>query len=190
MINLVSLYKAIFTQLNTIKDSKGKPIFKNIAVFNDQPKRLGNPKTAGTWLTPSIFVEMKFDEVLNLGRALNAEDITYYIHIVMQQLDAGNGTLDQNLYIFTLRDLVHKCLCGWTPFDQAGPLRYKYEKQQYNHTNLYEYIIEYQNHYFDTTAYNLGISATFSTVEIDIDVLPLIDYGIGWMVIESTFVVS
>lgn len=151
--NLKDIYKSIFTQLNSILDSKGQPLFKNIAVWNDQVKRLGNPKTAGTWLTPCIFVEMIFNQETNLQLGLNGVDITYRLHIVMQQLDAGNGRMDENLYIFTLRDLVNKNILGFTPVGNSGSLRYVTEKQSYNHTNLYEYVISYQHHYFDETAY-------------------------------------
>lgn len=151
--NLVSIYKAIFAQLGTILDNKGKPLFKNIYVFNDQYKRMLDKKTTGTWLTPCIFVEMVFNNETNLGRGLNGIDITYRLHIIMTQLDSGIGTLDQNLYIFTLRDLVNKNILGFTPIGNSGPLRYVTEKQSYNHTNLYEYIISYQHHYLDETAY-------------------------------------
>lgn len=160
--NLVSIYQAIFTQLGTILDNKGKPLFKNIFVFNDQYKRMLDPKTTGTWLSPCIFVEMVFNQETNLGRGLNGVDITYRMHIIMQQLNAPtitginpnpNGTMDQNLYIFTLRDMVNKNILGFTPIGNSGPLRYVTEKQSYNHTNLYEYVISYQHHYFDETAY-------------------------------------
>jgi hypothetical protein len=166
MNNLVTVYKSIFDHIDSIVDTNGNKVFQLRAVFNDQIKRaLTGEKGHGAYgymiPTPSVFVEMIYDNELNLLNKYNAVDITFRMHIIMMELDATDGTLDQNLNIFTYRDLINKAFVGFFP-TQCGPLRYRKEKQQYNHTNYYEYILDYQSHYIDITALQTTITATAS----------------------------
>lgn len=169
---ITELYTSLITKVASILDSNNKPLFKNVYVFNDDYRRMLDPKKTGTWLTPSCFIEMTYNKAINVGRGLNGIDITYTFHIIHQQLNAPpsytingvnnntNLSMDQNLYIFKLRDSLHKTIQGFTPIAEAGPLRYVTEKQSYNHSNLYEYKIMYQDHVFDTTAYDTGMTAS------------------------------
>jgi len=150
MNNIVSVYQAIFNRIDTILDNEGLPVFKNRAVWNDNVNRILAGKSKSYWM-PSVWVEMQLGKEINLGGKLNGYDITFIFHIVHMELDALDGTYDQNFNIFTYRDLIHKKFLSYTPV-QCGAMRYAGEQQNYNHNNYYEYIIKYQSHYIDQTA--------------------------------------
>lgn len=159
--DLVSVYNSIFAQIDTIVDDNNNNIFINRAVWNDQVNRMLSGK-GELYDTPSVFVEMQFkNKEINLGQKLNAFDIDLIFHIVMMELDTGDYNYDQNVNIFTYRDFIHKSFMLFFPAN-CGPTKYIGEKQNYNHGNLYEYLITYRTHFIDTTSYDEPITITAS----------------------------
>lgn len=175
-MNLVTIYKNIFDQINTIVNNDNTKTFNNVLIYNDQIKRALDGKKFNTYFMPSVFVEMSFSNQLNMGRKLNSVDLTITFHICDMQLDDSYGNLDQNLHIFYLRDQLHKNIDGFTPL-QCGALNYKGEKQDFNHSSYYNYQLVYMTNYIDTTAYNPGLTlsminftysiGTYSTYQVN-----------------------
>lgn len=159
--NLVLAMEAIFSQIDTITDSKGIRVFRTRGIWNDQVKRLLEAKNYERF-PPSVYLEMKMLNPTNLGQKENAFDIEFRFHIVMMELNANNTSMDNNINIFTFRDLVNAAMVAFMP-PQCGPLNYIGENPSYNHTNLYEYILRYHSHYIDTSAVN-QFSVTGSNV--------------------------
>lgn len=124
-------------------------IFANVEVYNSQIDRVRAGKISINY--PSLYIEVKNHNPVNLGRNLNRMDLDIRFHIAMVELDAGDGTMDQNLNIFKLRDLVNKAYVSFTPFD-CGSISNQVEYQDYKHTNLYHYITQMKCHWTDTSA--------------------------------------
>jgi hypothetical protein len=166
--DLVTIYQHIFNKINTLVDSNNRKIFKNTYVFNDQVKRL--IKSLISYNYPSIFVELKQLKETPLQEKVSRMDMICKLHILTEELDAGNGTLDQNLNVFSLRDLINSTFTLFQP-PQCGQWLYESEKQDYVHTNVYHYEISYKFHYIDQVAYNLPIIASAS-IGLSFSLLP------------------
>lgn len=169
--DIVSIYKSIFNQVNTLVGKDNKTIFKNVYVFDDQIKRMVNGigSVYDIYNTPCVYIEITYDQERPLQNKLSQMDLVITFHIVMMELDALHNNLDQNTKIFGLRDLINeKFVLFFAP--QCSPFRYYSEKQDYNHGNIYHYKISYKTNYIDQTAYQpLGtmsatLSASFSVV--------------------------
>jgi hypothetical protein len=102
---------------------------------------------------PAAFVEVVNNVVYEqAGVGYRSANLLFRIHLVMDQLDAGDElTLEQNTDIFDLRDTVTVCLANFRPAacDQLIGIS---EAQQYGHTNIYEYILEFTCNFIDSKA--------------------------------------
>ena len=167
MNNIVSIYKSIFGQIDTIMNN-GVSMFKQRMVFNNNIKRMLDGKNYLPFNYPQCYVEVKFLNQKNLLDKYNAMDADIIFHILDQQFDAGDGSYDQNFEIFTYRDAIVKAFqLYFAP--NCGPMAYLNEDMNFNHTNLYEYIVRFRCHYIDITAIDTPITATASII-LDIDI--------------------
>lgn len=125
-------------------------VFSNVEIYNSQIDRVRLGKIAINY--PSLYIEIKNQNTINLGRNINRMDLSIRFHIVMVQLDAGDGSMDQNLAIFYLRDLINKTYVNFTPTN-CSIISDLIEYQDYKHTNLYHYIISMKCHWTDLSAF-------------------------------------
>ncbi len=186
--DITSVYNSILNQIDTIVDSNNNKIFQVRNVWNSQVKRMLDAKGL-SWNLPGVWVEILPGKTENLTLTFNGIDLNIIFHIVMQQLDAGygSGNFDQNLSIFSYRNNIHRTFQDYMP-TQCGNMLYMKEKQQYNHTNLYEYQIEYVCYYVDPTAYisPLTMSATYSwQINEELNPDPNEFSGVGWFRITN-----
>ena len=122
---------------------------QNAAVWNDQANRL-NDGAGYSFTTPAAFIEWQsLNEAVRLSNGITSQDFLWRVHLLDQQLDAADGTLDQNLEIFDLRDKVKTALTGMKPTN-CGNLMFNGEEQDYTHNNLYHYILEFKAALIDT----------------------------------------
>ena len=99
---------------------------------------------------PAILIEFYNAECNQLGRGVQAyDDLIVRIHIVHQQLDAGDGTMEQNLDVYDLQDAVYSALQKFRPAGCVEFIRGRHELD-WNHGNLYHYIVEYGTNYMDS----------------------------------------
>lgn len=122
--------------------------FSFIAVWNDHVNRLIDG-SGYTYACPAAFLELETLEVYNLNAGITHTDYIIRIHIVHQELDAADGTLDQNLNVFDYRDAVKVALTGLKPENFTNLMWYN-EFQDYEHSNLYHYIVEFKGGFIDT----------------------------------------
>lgn len=100
---------------------------------------------------PSAFVE-----ILNpvdhqqLSVGYTGADLLIRVHVVNTEYDAMDGTMGQNLNIFDLRDEVIGLLTYYKP-TSCGNLMKVAEQQDYEHTNVYHYTIDFTTHFIDTS---------------------------------------
>jgi len=118
---------------------------------------------------PSCFIELETVDMHQLLKKYQGYDINVNIHIVSEELDAADGTMDSHLSVFELRDIIIKTLALYKP-PQGGYLVKKYEIQDYTHTNVYHYIISYVFHYIDDTAVQPLMVITGSTLATTIKI--------------------
>lgn len=130
------------TQGNTITG------LQDVAVWNNQLESV----LAGseTVLLPGIFFERLFDPAVPY--LMNVRQVDFYlnIHIIHNQVDAGDGTQGQNLDVFDLRDEVVRKFNGFKATG-CGVLQYFNESEDFNHNNVYHYIVTFRAAMVDTT---------------------------------------
>lgn len=141
----------VLTRLATIQVQNNElvtvPLYTRI--FNNQPNRQREGKIQAYQL-PAAFVEVikpeKFNRLLN---GVSESDIVFRIHLQHQFTDAQDGTFDQDLLIFDLRDLVIASLSDFRP-TACGNLMLLYEGQDYDHDDVYVYLIEFTCSFIDS----------------------------------------
>lgn len=140
---------------------------KYARIFNNQFKEV----EAGNYYSfpfPCAFVELQY---ASAGYGVTS-DIKVRIHIGHQELDAMDGTLDQNFNVYTLRDEVVSKLSGFearggSVFMQTG------DEWDYRHGNVYEWVVEFTCSFFDSSKFpdTTIIKAPNTDLEIDVDVV-------------------
>jgi hypothetical protein len=102
------------------------------------------------FVKPAVFVEVignvQWDQ---LGIGFRSADLGFHIHVVVDQYDAQDGTMEQNLTVFDLRDKVVAAISNMVPTG-CGPVWSTAELQDYDHTNIYHYIISFVCNFTDS----------------------------------------
>jgi hypothetical protein len=163
----------LLARLETITD------FKLVRVWNNQLKMLDKLEAIPF---PAAFLEIVAPEqLLSIGAGVTAGDLKIRIHVCHDHYDSQDGTMGQDLDIFDLKDKVVKSLSSYAP-TACSALQRTGESQNYDHDNLYEYLVEFATHMIDskgskydpaTTTYI--DSAPLTDIEIDATVQDSID---------------
>lgn len=133
----------VMTRLATITD------FKTVRIWNNHVKYMEKGKLYAFPL-PAVFVEVvnaPVYEVLGLG--FQTSDIAFNIHIIHEFYDAEDGSFEQDLVVFDLRDKVIHALTLFEP-TACGPLVLKSETQDYDHNNVYHYTPSFAVNFIDS----------------------------------------
>lgn len=116
---------------------------------------------------PATFIEVvPAQEHTQLGAGYTESDVTFRIHIVQSEYDAGDGTMEENKTIFGLRDTVVALLTYYEPPGCSGLMKVA-ESQDYEHTNVYHYILDFKASFIDTTGAIVPIETTISVLEVN-----------------------
>lgn len=157
--------ESIFTQLRTYA-----PSIKHMAVYNSQYENIRDPDPEKGYLfeMPAVFIELDLSSIKQMGGGYQLiEPLPVTVHIVVQELDSGTGTLDQNYNIFDVKDEVLLALQTFRPY-QGGQMFRESEYQDYTHQNMYVYKQVYITTYVDPVPKDIirGIEATTPPIEI------------------------
>lgn len=132
------LYLAIKAQLQS-----KVPTIRFIAMWNNQLMDTNDGKNY-SFLMPAVFVEfVSPTQIGGVGNNVQVyEPLEVKIHILHEQYDAQDGTMDVNLDVFEFKQTVYKALqlfqaSNTSVFDRQT------EEQDYDHTNIYHYIQSY-----------------------------------------------
>lgn len=99
---------------------------------------------------PAAFVEVVSPATFEtIGQGYQSSDIAFAIHLATECYNV-EGTFEQDLAIFDLRDRVRALLTGFQP-SGCGFLNVATEQQDYEHTQVYHYIIVFVCNFTDTT---------------------------------------
>ena len=117
-----------------------------VRVWNDQ---LASMEKGDMYTFPNLacFVEIDLPKE-SLGLGYVGGDITLRFHIVHVELDAMDGTMEQNLTVFGYRDELIGLLM-YKELDGCSGLQFVSERPDYNHTNVYHYILEFNCSFID-----------------------------------------
>lgn len=120
---------------------------KHVAVWNNQFAYMEDGLDY-SFPMPCAFLELDTSTLDDIGNGFEGSDIKVILHIGQNVLNSDY--IEQNLTIFALRDLVIKKL---KTFQGAttGLLTKNSEQQDFDHSNVYHYVIGYSTHFIDTT---------------------------------------
>jgi len=119
-------------------------------IWNSQVRGLDTGETY-SWPTPAAFVEFVTPVTFGqMGQGFLNADLGVKIHLIHVFYNQ-EGTFEQDLDIFGLRDSIVKTMSAYCP-TACGPLNMVNESQDYDHTNVYHYVIEFICNFVDSTA--------------------------------------
>lgn len=123
-------------------------LFQWVAVWNNQLKQWKTGKGFPVQ-RPCCFIELDLGKAQSMGLGVSLyADVCIKLHIVDWEIDEGNGTLDQNLEVYGYRDLLKTAMSKFFPL-HCGCLNMISEDQDYEHTGVYHYIIEFKTSFSD-----------------------------------------
>ncbi|MES2382616.1 MAG: hypothetical protein V4538_16325 [Bacteroidota bacterium] len=137
--------KAILAQLETISDVKFVRVWNDQLNLDEQNKQYSFPM-------PALFPEIvNPDEILQLGDGVQLyEPLIIRIHVLHWQLDATDGTMEQNLDVFDFMDAINVKMNGFEP-DGAVKFVRGADGRDYQHAGVYHAIIDYKTNFLDTS---------------------------------------
>jgi hypothetical protein len=118
-------------------------------------------------------------EYTQLGKGYRESDVNWIVHIVMEQLDAADGTMEQNLTIFDLKDTVVALLSGQRP-PGCSSLFSTREEQDFKHTNVYHFKVHFKCGFIDSigSPFDAGvIDKNFEAAPLPLELVIDASYG-------------
>jgi hypothetical protein len=145
--------KDILTKLATLQvvnqDNQTVGLFARL--FNDQFSKLKKGEIEALPLPAGFLQLVSPTNFKRIGAGNDAGDITFRLHLGHEHMDAGDGTMEQDLAIFDIRDAAINLLSDYQPTG-CSPLMFISEEPDNEHTNLYVYKIDFITHFIDTSA--------------------------------------
>lgn len=121
-----------------------------VRVWNDQLS-LSEQQKIYSFPNLACFVEIVLTKSgASLG--IVGGDVTIRFHIVSVQLDAMDGTYEQNLEVYDYRDQIIDVFTYYEPIHCSG-MQLINEQPDYAHTNVYHYVVDFVCSYIDETGY-------------------------------------
>ena len=118
-------------------------LFQWVAIWNNQIRQWKTGKGFPVQ-RPCCFIEMDLGQASAMGLGVTLyRDVKIKFHIVDWQVDAGDGTLDQNAEVFIWRDLLKTNMERFFP-QHCGAMTTLNEEQDYEHTGVYHYMITFK----------------------------------------------
>lgn len=132
-----------------VTNGDGKTIKLYTRIWNNQMQLTQNGQLYD-YPKPAAFVETlvpMFWEVMSGGMGVRNSEIGFNIHLIHEFYNQ-DGTFEQNLPVFDLRDKVLIQLSGFQPMGCSGLMCIR-EEQDYDHNNLYHYIMGFIADYIE-----------------------------------------
>lgn len=147
-------------------------LFQHIAKWNDQVSR-EKDGTGYAFAKPACFLEIPPIKWKQLNAGVNCCDLKIKFHIVDQQLDAGDGTMDQNLQVINYRDLFMNAFIGYK-LPYGGNFKTTDEQEDTKHKSVYHHQVTMVTFFRDTKGAAVDPdSGKYVTIEPDTATLDL-----------------
>jgi len=146
---MVAFIRPLIDKLKDIKELAHVQIWNNQFDYIDEGQGYSFP-------FPCAFVEVNtMEEMGSLGNGYQGTDLTIKIHLGSDFYNGfGSDAIDDNFNIFALRETISKALFGFKTATSGAMFKIN-EEQDYNHSNVYHYVLTYKVHFIDdTTAVN------------------------------------
>ena len=142
----------LLTLLRTIPvtNGDGNNVVPVVRIWNNQITRIKEGQLE-SFPMPALFVELSNTTFENIGQGFRSGELNFKVHIAHEFYDAQDGTFEQDLTIFDLRDKVIGYLSGIS-LTACSPLEATGENQDYDHDNIYHYIVDFTCNFTDSTA--------------------------------------
>lgn len=126
-----------------------------VRIWNNQLQQLADGETY-VFPFPNVFFELETPAVFNpLGLGYSVSDVKIRVHIGHEEYDAGGGLYEQNTNVFQLRDQIIALFTNFQPTGCSSMMKVG-EFQDYEHTNIYHYIVEFLCSFVDSSGVNTG----------------------------------
>jgi hypothetical protein len=159
MANLNDYYQSIINQINATG------AFPFVRIWNDQLSQLEDGATYA-FPFPNAFVEVLMPaNYLPLGGGYSISEVTVRIHIGHIEYDAGGGYMDQNTNVFAFRNIMIAALNNFQPTGGSSLMKVA-ELQDYQHTNMYHYQIDFKGTFIDSTSSTIDGGVTGEITDV------------------------
>lgn len=137
---------------------------------------------------PAFFLEISgLIDWQSVGQGVNTGDPDWTIHIAHEFYDAGDGTMEQDLAVFDLRDTILNVLTLFQPTG-GGPWECKQEEHDINNKNIYHLILKFRGHFIDYAGSRINPSTTkFQYKEPPTPIVITADPGKGGSPVQRDF---
>ncbi len=135
------------------------PEFLHVRVWNNQLS-YNRSGQIYEFLKPACFVEViNSPQYEAIGGGWTGADLGITFHIVHEHYDSMDGTFEQDLVVFDLRDKVLEFITLFKP-SGCSHMTLTGEEQDYEHDNLYHYQVSFVCNFTDNTG-------AIKTIEVD-----------------------
>lgn len=150
MPGIVAPIRDILTRLTTmqVQNQQGQTVPLFARVWNDQFRKKDEGAIEYQPLPAGYLETMVPGEYGEIGGGVVEADVIFRIHLGHENYDNGSGAFDQDLIIFEMRDQLVGLLRGYKPAG-CGSLTYIHEEPNYDHANVYEYIVDFKANFID-----------------------------------------
>lgn len=161
-----------------------------VRVWNNQLREARDGKIEG-FRYPVLLLEIVNDVRYQvIGQGFRDADVAFRVHIIHEYYNDAEGvTYAQDLKVFEIRDALIALLTYFTP-EGSGPLTAVNEGQDYDHDNLYHYIVDFVANFTDSKGSRLADGRTVyinKTPPTALEVQGQIDQDGGGQLTEQGF---
>ena len=142
---MVAFIRPLIERLKDIKELAHVQIWNSQFDYIDEGQGYSFP-------FPCAFVEVTPNEDIgSLGSGFQGSDLTIKIHLGSDFYNGfGGDVIDDNFNIFALRETVSQALFGFKTSTSGAMFKIN-EEQDFNHSNVYHYVMTYKVHFIDDT---------------------------------------
>jgi hypothetical protein len=98
---------------------------------------------------PASFIEPQFSEGMPIGNGATSYEVVFRILVEIEHYNT-EGAFDEDLTVIDTKDKVHRKLNG-AKLPNCTPLFQSNTILDYNHDNVYLFVLEYSTHFVDLT---------------------------------------
>ena len=170
--------KATLTELKTalaipVTNQDGNNDTMWVAIYNNQPER-ERDGSGYNYKKPAIFIEPILADGLPIGGGATSYELKFKLMLVHEHYNT-EGTLDEDLIVFDIKDNIHRALNG-LKLANCAPLSQTGRIIDTNHDNLYMAVLEYSTHFVDLTSTLYDeLDETLSEQTIEDPILELVE---------------
>lgn len=151
MAGIADAMRDILTQLRSqqVMNNDHNLVTPYVRIWNNQLSYDKDGKMEN-FPKPAFFLEPLNDiEWEELGQGYRSADIGFAIHVVHEFYNADDGTFEQDLEVFVIRDAITALLTYFRPAG-CGAMACIKETQDFEHDNLYHLILVFACNFTDS----------------------------------------